>query len=275
MRPPADRIVRRPFGMKLAPLPKLPKLRGGSLHIVEVFDRIRFDLDKLDGFEEFYWFTREYPRAYRYHLDHAEHRLKSIYKRYEFASKRAKETLVNADGNYIDGAFFDENTLKAYWDFESYLSATTSALDILARLVGLAFEEQTPVSFARLCAKSKLGGPVEILRNARARWVSRMKDYRDCYTHYTPVDTILSFHIARCSEGWELRGKLPINPNVRDIFRFRYSRRTELLKYAITIYRQMSALDKAVATELRRLYKQKLFPKRTHNLFMVGVRARE
>jgi hypothetical protein len=261
--------------MTLAPVPELPKLRDGSLRIVSLFDQIRFDFDKLDGFEEFYWFAREYPRASRHHLDHAEHRLISIHRSYQSASTKAERMLATADANFIEGGFFDGNSRQAYWDFESYLSATGSALDILARLVGLAFEEQTPPSFNKLCNKLKLGGPVETLRRARDRWVSRMKDYRDCYTHYTPVDTILSFHVERCADGWELRGQLPVNPNVRDIFRFRYSRRVELLRYAITTYKQMSALDTAIAKEIRRLYKQRMFPKRSRNLFALGVRGRE
>jgi hypothetical protein len=55
--------------------------------------------------------------------------------------------------------------------------------------------------------------------------------------HYTPIETLLTILVVRYSDGYELRCRLPVNPNVRDILGFRYSRRVELLKYGITVYR--------------------------------------
>mgnify|MGYP006912952131 CR=1 FL=1 len=74
------------------------------------------------------------------------------------------------------------------------------------------------------------------------------------------------------SNGWEVRAKLPTNPNSRDILKFKYSRRTELLKYAITTHKHMMALDRRIADEIWRLYKTGEYPKRTSNLFNIGIR---
>jgi len=77
--------------------------------------------------------------------------------------------------------------------------------------------------------------------------VNRLKDYRNCFTHYTPVDTMLVVTLRRYADGWEFRAKLPVNPNVREILGFRFSRRLELLRYALSVYRNVVAFDQAVA----------------------------
>jgi hypothetical protein len=68
--------------------------------------------------------------------------------------------------------------------------------------------------------------------------------------------------------------KLPVNPNARDVDGFRFSRRTDLMPYAAATYRHFVALDKAVAAQIRQLYKREEYPKRTEHLFGVGARRR-
>ena len=101
-----------------------------------------------------------------------------------------------------------------------------------------------------------------------------MKDYRDCFVHYTPVDTQLSIRLTRRKDGYETRCKLPINPNERDITRFRFPMRIELLRYAISVRRNMRLLDKRVASHVERAYESRSFPARMHGLLSVGRRER-
>jgi hypothetical protein len=260
--------------MKLLPLTKLSLKQNKSLEVVRVLDQIRYELPDDEEFGEFYWFAREYPRCYRHNLNHAEFRLNEIYKRYQTFHALFAKSLIKKGSDFLGMSISDRNAYELYWDFEAYLSAISSALDILARIIGTAYEEQTPVSFNKICAKTNLVGLVDILRRAKSLWVSRMKDYRDCFMHYTPVDTDLAMSLAKYSDGWEVRAKLPVNPNCRDILCFRYSRRVELLRYAVSLYKHVLALDAAVAKEIRRLYRINKFPKRTQNLFFVGRRAR-
>lgn len=256
----------------IIPLPNLPKFSDRSPKVVQVFDKIRFDLDKSDEYAEFCWFAREYPRCYRYHLDCAEFRLKGIYQKYQTAHGYFSQELQKRDKNFFGMAYSNQQTHEIYWDFEAFLSAINTVLDLLARIVGTAYREQIPLSFNKLCNKKNLNGPVIILKRAQKMWVSRMKDYRDCFVHYSPVDTRLYVSANRYSNGWEVRGKLPINPNVREILDFKFSRRVELLKYAISVFKHMSALDFAVSKEIYKLYKAKQFPKRISNLFFLGKR---
>lgn len=70
-----------------------------------------------------------------------------------------------------------------------------------------------------------------------------LEDYRDCSTHHTPVDTLLTVSAWKTKAGYKVGAKLPTNPNVREIMGFRYSMRVELLRYAISVHRHMAALD--------------------------------
>lgn len=252
---------------------KLPPMRHlDSPQVVKIMDRIRRELDE-EKYYEFYWFAREYPRCYRLHLDAADYRLKDIHA----AVKKIVTPMIESEGYNNQDCFsmsagFATDVNKVYWDFESYLSHTCTALDLLARVVGPAFKQQSPPSFSRLCKIDEDNEIVSILRNAKSRWVNRLKDYRDCFVHYTPVDTLLSIGLVRTASGWVARAKLPTNPNVREILGFRYSNRVELVKYAISVHRNMAALDKSIAKIIWNLHRSGRFPLRTSNLFFLGKR---
>jgi len=257
---------------RLLPLPKLPSFPLCSPEVVNVLDRIRFALNSDDKYDEFCYFARMYPRVYRYHLNHAQFRLKQIHKRFEQAHRYFAKKLEKVPDNRFEMSVGDQHSYEVSWDFESYLSAINSALDILARIIGTGYKEQTPPFFNKICAKSNLSGYVDILCDAKRLWVSRFKDYRDCFVHFTPVDTLTLLVCRRYSNGWEVRCKLPINPNIRDILGFRFSRRVELLKYSLTVYHHMQALDKKVAKAIKCAYAKGDYPKRINHLFFIGAR---
>jgi len=54
--------------------------------------------------------------------------------------------------------------------------------------------------------------------------------------------------------------------------KFKYNRKTELLKYAINIYKKIMIFDKKIAKIIINDYKNKLFPIRIKNLFNLGSR---
>lgn len=255
-------------------LQQLPDFRSESPELVKVLDKIRYEINETDEtgeLFEFYWFAREYPRFYRYHFDHLEHRLKSIDKNYRLIANDMEKSLKKSPGLF---SLYNINVLKVYWDFEAFLMAMNSALELLARIIGTAFEKQTPISFNKLCKKSTLHGPVDILRKAKSRWVDKLKDYRDCFVHYTPVDYLVHASLIEVSGQLHLRCKIPVNPNIRTIEGFKYSKRTELLKYSITLYRHLMALDRSVAKEIKKIYRNGQYPKRIDNLFFIGQRKR-
>lgn len=242
---------------------------------MRVLDKIRFEIDKTDDdgeLFEFYWFAREYPRFYRYHLNHAEHRLIGIYKKYSII----RNEIIKSNNLHpsLNMSLSNSTTHQIYWDFEAYLMALNAALDLMARVVGVAYSEQTPVSFNKLCSKKNLTGLVDVLRKSKVRWVDRFKDYRDCFVHYTPADNRVFADVISSNKGLTLRCKLPTNPNIRTVEGFRYSRKVEVLTYASTLYRHFSALDKAIAKEIMKLYRNANFPKKIKNLFFIGQRIR-
>lgn len=265
-----------PQSRKILPLPQLPEAELRSPNLVLFFDDVRNLLRDFHHMSEFCWFARAYPRCYRYHLEHAELRLREIASTYAELHRIYANHLQKEDTR-LALEFCSRSVLlakKVYWNFDAYLNALNAALDLLARCVGVAYAEPSGASFNRLCAKKDLAGPARVLRHAQVAWVQRMKDYRDCLIHYTPVDTILLIKLVRRNEGWEVRGKLPVNPNARDITRFRYRRRTELFRYSVGLWRRLRALDAAVTKELSAFHKRREFPKRTAHLFSMGQRSR-
>lgn len=257
---------------RLSPLPSFPNKTLSSPSIVRVLDQIRFKLNDDENMSEFCWFAREYPRVYRYHFSNVEYRLRTIHKRYEEFHLRFEKELATLDENSFQTSVSDHTVHAIYWDLEALLNATSSALDAIARVLTSAYVEHTPPSFSKLTAKAHLGRYVPILLKAKRRWVQRMKDYRDCFVHYTSVDTSLSCSCSRYQKEWQVRCKLPVNPNARDIIAFRWSRRHDVLSYALTIWRHLNALDREIARAIQKEFDAGTYPARTENLFNVGQR---
>lgn len=263
---------------RVKPIPMMPPLRAfSSPEIVKVMDQIRRRMDETDArngsdkYSEFTWFARQYPRCYRYHLDCADFRLSTIYDLYrEIHSHLARGVTQNP--STFELAIKDRRVERVYWDFESFLSEINIALDLMARIGGTAFQDEMPLSFNRFCKKDGDTGLLRVMKNAQRRWVRRLKDYRDCFVHYTPVDDMAMISLVQYGDGFEICGKLPVNPNVREMLGFRFSRRTELFRYACSTRRHMTALDRAVAKEIAKALARGEYPKRTSNLFFVGGR---
>src|SRR5262245_19666347 len=58
----------------------LPPMRSyRSPEVARMFDKLRKKLEDNDGYSEFSWFAREYPRCYRFHMDGADFRLRTIH----------------------------------------------------------------------------------------------------------------------------------------------------------------------------------------------------
>ena len=266
-------VIRKP----LAPLPDFTPLRF-SPELVRILDDVRFGpLSDSDEYAEFCWFLREYPRIYRHHFDHAEYRLHSIRSAYEYHHAKAAEKLASEKdpNNFAGSAHYSRPgqpyaTFAIYWDFESFLQSVGTSLDIATRVIGTTFREDISPNFNQFCKKGPAGRIKDIFLATQSRWVTKMKAYRDCFTHYTPVDTILSVVLKEYSDAWEVRCKLPVNPESREILRFRYSRRVELLRYAIRTYKNLVSFDRAVAEEISRLYRAGEYPKKCTNLFRLG-----
>ena len=248
-----------------------------NMQLVRNLDRIRFELPKAypDGeMDEVAWFLREYPRAYRYHLACADFRLETIAQLYQ-ELHRELAAKITKDVNLFEVSQSDRRVQRIYWDFESFLTEIGISLDLLARIAGAAYKNEMPPSFSRFCRKTASGDAiVTLFQAAQMRWINDLKDYRDCFMHYTPVDTMLSICMVRRKAGWQTRCKIPGNPNEREILRFRFPWRVELLRYAFSVRRNMHKLDASTAAHIDAEYKSGNFPLRKQGLFSVGRRER-
>jgi hypothetical protein len=199
--------------MKIKPVGERPSFRAHSPEVVRTLDQIRFALDEQDArnsspdHAEFTWFAREYPRCYRYHLGCADFRLKTIWSLYQEVHSNLSRD-CGMDESTVQIAISNEKVYRIYWDFESFLSEINIALDLLARVAGTAYKDEMPVSFNRFCKKEGNAGLLGIMKRAQSRWVRGLKDYRDCFIHYTPVDTLLSISLVRRADEFEIRAEV-------------------------------------------------------------------
>jgi len=267
-----------------------------SPHIVLLMDTIRNDLEDkdLEQYGEICWFLRKYPRIFRYHLECLEYRLSHIRRIYcdaydELCSnafikepdlknvsgitKEEIDSLCNSE--LFEISFSNIKTKVLYWEFESLLSAVNISLDIMVRILGTAYKEQLPPNFNKACKKKEPDEIINFMKSEKENWVNIMKDYRDCFTHYTPVDTLLSIKAIKCQNEWMIYGKLPINPNERDITRFEYDFERDVLSYSIDVYRKIKNFDKCISQIIEDRYKMGNYPLRTNGLFSVGRRERK
>jgi hypothetical protein len=256
---------------------KLPEFPKNSPEIVKVLDKIRFEIDrKSDDYSEFYWFAREYPRFFRYHVDNIEFRLKTLHELYEIhLDDFLKQTETEDFKNCFEMTTSTKQSFQIYWDFEALLNATNSALELIARISGVAYEEQTPVSLNKITAKKHLTGLVDHFRLAKIDWINQMKDYRDCFVHFTPVDSRVYVTFYKKGDDWNIWCKIPINPNIREAEGFEFNQEVDLLKYSIQTFNNLMALEKQIAKDIQIAYDKGEFPKKINNLFYIGQRTRK
>jgi len=184
--------------VKFKPLPKLPEFNYRSPRMVIVLDKIRFELekDRTNDYSEVVWFLREYPRIFRHHIECAEYRLKNIYNIYESAYKKIIKKIKESNEDIFEYMISGYEIKVLYWEFESLLSSINISLDIISRILSVAFKEEKGATFNKFCKINYDNKYINIFKEEKVKWVSKLKDYRDCFTHYTVVDTLLSI-VAR------------------------------------------------------------------------------
>jgi len=131
------------------PIPPLLPMRTSSPDVVRVLDQIRFQFEALDqqrgsvDYAECTCFAREYPRCSRYHLDCSQYRLCGINSLcFEIHEELAPTVAENP--TLVSIAIENLRGYHLYWDFESFLSEITTALDLIAREAGNAYPQPMP-----------------------------------------------------------------------------------------------------------------------------------
>jgi hypothetical protein len=258
----------------LTSLPNLPVLKRESPKILKAMQKAYQDPWWPESDEdEFYWFSREYGRVLRHHFWNMDYRLQRIHCLYVSAHERASKDLEDAPPEQFGYSFSDQSCLVTHWEFEGFLNAAGAALDVIARLVGPAYTENTPPSFSKLCKKTHLTGYADDLRDAEERWVKKMKSYRDCFVHYTPSDTLLKFSTTFRGDKSYLIFQIPVNPDSRDITMFRWSINKDLLRTAIDFRKKIHSLDKKIGIRMTNDHSNSLFPLRCGHLLRIGRRG--
>src|SRR5678815_1879631 len=80
----------------------------------------------------------------RFHMDAAEFRLKSVHSLLAALKSDLCERQEAAHPDTYSLAVSNLKMQEVYWDFESFLSEVSIALDLLARVIGPAFTQESP-----------------------------------------------------------------------------------------------------------------------------------
>lgn len=158
-------------------------------------------------------------------------------------------------------------SFQIYWEFEALLNAANTAIDMLTRIAGLASQKQVPITFSKLLKKEDPSEIINILASAKEEWIDRMKNYRDCFVHCTPVDSRVYVVIYRLSKSWKMWCKIPTNPNARDPMSYKFSKKVDLLRYAHGVYHNLISFEAKLSIKIEELYNNGEYPMRINKLF--------
>ena len=225
---------------------------------------------------EFNWFADQYPSVYAYYKRCAFHRAISIQTAYQDAHAAMVDRISGLKDRPDSVDSLSTKALQTYWDFDACLVAVSTALDVLTRVAGTAYEGDKSPTFGKFCKKNKdTLGVAKYIVNAKTSWVDRFKTYRDCLVHFTCSTQYHSFTAELQSvDEYKLRCVLPDNPNQREMLRFTHSNGEDVYVFAANCLNNLHELESKVAEKLLEDYQNEEYPKQTKRLFTLGKRKK-
>jgi len=227
---------------ELLPLPDLPELERETSYFSRLLQQ---DVaTTLKSNKRLFQLLERLP-TYFFHSEHAEFRLKGIYNKYQLAHACYSDVVDD-----LDEREFASEELKGLgeailWDFQAFLSSLTTAVDLLHELTE-SLNSNRHVRALRAEVENLDHNPMQIFSKADKRWIRKLKKYCLSAQRYPLFDQDEKIGVARHSDGWELRIKLPTNPESAGSGDLRFSRRNEVLRFALNMFKCWRALDAAL-----------------------------
>lgn len=240
--------------MEILPIPELPKFSSGPTPIfLKVFIECGFRDDRNIQFRDF---TETMSFYYDHYYEHAKQRLISIHGNYCLIAEDFSDSLKKyPNTRNISGLMAEQ----VYWDFEDYLAAMRSLLDIYIMLCRAASSApgSFPSSFSVLKERDsnkvrelvKLTTLYPILKDAYNSWAKEMIDYRNFYMHYAPFEEVHSTRVIVSESMLKINHRLPDSLKVKNL-KFEYYKNKDVFEYSIEIFRKNDELQSALANEI-------------------------
>lgn len=150
-----------------------------------------------------------------------------------------------SSASFPGGALTDKEHLSSshpqpYYEFDAWLSAALRVYDTSRYIIWDVYRGtgSIPSSFDGVVKVAK-GIPDDLKQRLDQSWQSfgtRIKAYRDCIHHYSPLDFGMSTARATALSGliWSTQMHIPDNPEARSKSSFRFDNRTDALTFAWT-----------------------------------------
>ena len=248
--------------MKIIQIPDLPEYP--EMSAITTMLHKTYGNKKIVGKREFCDFILYYEGYMDHYYNHSKYRLEMMHKNYKWFRENISEdanlgpTLFGYGGKDVDWI---------HWEFESFLMAVNSTLDVIARICGPYYPPMS-FTFNKLCKVTDTIGPHITLRKAKDEWAQRMKDYRDCFVHYIPIMPMCMAGLNELSsDSLEVSINIPDNPESRSITKFVFNDKLDMLKYSVQTFNNLCILDNSIANELTSLFLRDEYPKRYERLF--------
>lgn len=217
------------------------------------------DFSKRDEKEygEFSKFIHNYAIYFNHYYFHAAHRLEEINEGY---AKMAKQFIYEYN-RYGDSMINTAGSSDIMYNFEDYLTAIRSSLDVLTKICLPAYRQSMPRTYNDFCRSKELSGPHLLFKNASNEWANKLIAYRDHCIHYSPFDNLPSkAELIKNGRYWEVFVRIPDNPEARSTSKFTYNDNIDILKYSIDTFSKYRNFEDSVSWELYSLYKKGQYP---------------
>lgn len=148
-----------------------------------------------------------------------------------------------SSASFPGGALTDKEHLASshpepYYEFDAWLSSAIRVYDTSRYILWDAYRGtgSMPSSFDRVIETAK-GIPGDLKQRLEQSWLTygaRIKAYRDCIHHYSPLDFGMSTARATALSGliWSTQMHIPDNPEARSKTNFRFDNRLDALTFA-------------------------------------------
>ena len=246
--------------MVIKSVPCLPDINRSSWIFLKLLMNDYNTIGSVDG-KEVRGLFGKHARYFEHYYDHAKFRLKNIHVNYGRMAEYFANEHKKCGNTNLHQVWSDESN-QIFWDFEDYITAIRTSLDILTVICRPAYKGDTPRTFFDYCEFSITDPLHDLFEKANINWAGTMRNYRVQYIHYAPINDVPAIRLLKHGSDFELNARIPDSPlKTPGSKKFTYEKNIDVLTYSIDLFNHLSAFETSVATEIELLSKNREYPK--------------
>lgn len=143
---------------------------------------------------------------------------------------------------------------RVYFEFDAFIASARRVYEHLRRVLWKKFSGRgdAPSTFAKLTRKVDF--PPRLQESLTSSWLDhgqRIKDYRDCISHFVPLDPGLrTSWLEPIGERWGMTVRIPSNPDAKSRRSFSFDNGPDALSYAYETLVHLTELSEIVEASI-------------------------